>query len=813
MLRHFFVTAIRNLNKYKFYTFINIFGLTVGITACLVIMLFVGFELSYDRHNVNADRVFRIDRELRFGLNHQHSAATHAAMAEALVREFPEVERAARLCADGSHKFKKDTESLVEWRIVWADNDLLNILTIPFVEGNPENALSDPNTMIVSEEFARRSFPDESALNKIMIMDEKTAYKITGVYKDFPEASHIHFRIFLSMAGLESAKQDEWLGGPFINYVLLRKDADPYAFEAKLLLLITKYIKPQAEQNFGKDFVDKIFTDENLMRYSLRPLLDIHLYSQMENELEGNGDITYVYLLSTIALFILVIAGINFMNLTTARSSTRAREVGIRKVMGSTRGALIRQFLAESIILSIISFALAICLTSFVLPFFNTLANKQLMLPWDSIVLLLALIPFALIIGILAGAYPAFVLSSFQPITVLKGKLTKGTKAAYIRMGLVVFQFSISIFLIIATVTVYRQLEHIRNRKLGFDKEQVFLIRDVFDLSDRLPSVKAEIEKNSYIKSGSITSYFPGPNSARQSPLAWVKGSPESINDASTIEKWIVDYDYISTLGMKIVEGRNFSRDFPSDSSAVILNETAIRILDIDGDPIGKEICIKTGVAGSSPDDYETWTIVGVVGDFNFNSFKETIEPLGLFFGQSNGFISFRIEAGKTEEAVAGISEIWKKMMPGQPFNYGFLDQTFDRMFDFEQRLGVLFSIFAGLAIIIACLGLFALTAFIAEQRTKEIGIRKVMGASISSILFLLSSQFGKLILIAFILTVPLTAYGVHWWLQQYAYRVEIGILIYLGAGFLALLLGLFTMGYQSVKAANMNPVSALRSE
>ncbi len=813
MFRHFFVTAVRNLNKYKFYTFINIFGLTVGITACLVIMLFVRFELSYDRHNVNAERIFRIDREVHFGLNHDRQAATHAAMAEAMVREFPDVELAARLCSNGSKKFKKDEESLVEWRIIWADNDILRIFTIPFVEGDGQNALNEPNTMVVSEEFAKRFFPDESALNKVLIMDEKTAYKITGVFKDFPEASHIHYRVLLSMAGLEEAKQDEWLGGPFINYVLLRTGADPKAFEAKLPLLVSKYVTPKAAQTFGSDFVEKFFADGNLLRYTLRPLLDIHLYSQLENELEGNGDITYVYLLSTIALFILVIAGINFMNLATARSSTRAREVGIRKVMGSTRRALVLQFLAESIILSFISFVLAICLTSYVLPMFNTLANKHLTIPWNSELLMLALIPIAILIGIMAGAYPAFVLSSFKPIEVLKGKLTKGTKAAWVRMGLVVFQFSISIFLIIATITVYRQLNHIQNRKLGFDKEQVLVIRDVFDVGDMLPAVKMELEKNSFIKSGTITSYFPGPNSARQTPLAWLKGTSDMLYGSFNFEKWLVDYDYIPTLGMEIKKGRNFSREFPSDSSAVILNETAIRNLGIGDDPIGKQICVQKEGPGVSQDDCETWTIIGVIGDFNFNSFKEDIAPLGLFFGQSNSFISFRIETENTEEAIASIEATWKKMMPGQPFNYGFLDETFARLYDFEQRLGKLFGIFSGLAIIIACLGLFALTAFITEKRTKEIGIRKVMGASINNILVLLSAQYSKLILLAFVITIPLAIYSVHWWLRQYAYRVDIGVLVYLSAGLTTFLLGIITMGFQTFKAANTNPVKALRSE
>lgn len=817
MIKHFLIIAVRNLRKHKFYTLINVFGLTIGITACMVILLFVRFELSYDRHHEHAERIYRVEREVQFGINYDKQAATHAPLAETMLQEFPEVEAAARFRWDGSHKLRYGTNNFVETRIVYTDNDLFRIFTIPFLEGNPATCLVNPNTMVVSREFANRIFPGESALNKMLVLDDKTTYEITGIFEDIPDANHFHYSVFLSMAGLEESKKNEWLGGPFVNYILLHKGADPKALEAKLPILITKYVLPQASQAFGADFVNEFFTAGNKLNYSLKPLLDIHLYSHLENELDPNGDIAYVILFSSIAIFILVIACINFMNLTTARSVTRSREVGVRKVLGSGKNELIRQFLAESIILSLISFLLAVFLTGAVLPAFNNLANKHLSLPWNSDLMTIYLIPVAILIGILAGLYPAFVLSSFKPIDVLKGKVIKGTHSGRVRMGLVVFQFFISIFLIINTLTIYKQLNHVQNINLGFNKDQVLLIRDVYDLDyNSLQTVKTEIEKNAFIRSGTISSYFPGPESARQTPLMWLLGASSILDNSFNFEKWMVDYDYIPTLGMTITEGRNFSRDFPSDTSAVILNETAIKNLGIADDPIGRIICVSNEDPEKMADDDESlekWTIVGVVGDFTFNSFQENIAPLGLFFGKSNSTVAFRFDSKNTGQVIETIRDTWHSMMPGQPFNYTFLDENFAKTYDFEQRLGKLFGVFTGLAIIIACLGLFALTAFVTQQRTKEIGIRKILGARVSDILVLLSGEFNRLILLAFIIAVPFAWYSINWWLQHYAYKTQVGISVYLGAGLIVLFLGLATMAFQSAKAANANPVDSLRTE
>ena len=816
MLRNFLIIAIRNLQKYRFYTFINVFGLTIGITACLVILLFVRFELSYDKFNVNADRIYRVDWEIFFGETHTYKAAATPPMAEAMVRDYPEVEAAARFRYWGAFLFKRTIENTVEWRVIYADNDIFKIFTIPFIAGNPDNALKEPNTMVISEKCAAQFFPDENALGKILIKDNKTAYKITGIFKDLPENSHFHYRMFLSMEGLAESKNNYWIGGPFNTYLLLHKGADPKALEAKLPEMVEKYLVPQASSVFGATFMNDFKAGGNKLILRLRPLLDIHLHSNLQNELEGNSDIAYVYLLTAIALFILIIACINFMNLATARSVNRAREVGIRKVLGSNRIHLIIQFLAESIILTSLSFIIALALTYFVLPVFNNLTELHLTLPWKNITILLLIILSAIVVGVMAGIYPAFILSSFQPAKVLKGKLSKGHKSFFFRSALVIFQFFISIFLIIATIALYQQMNYIQTKKLGFKKEQILIIRDVYNAGNKLPIIRDEILKNSFITSGTISSYFPGPNSGRNTPLIWKYGADPTPENSVTGEKWAVDYDYIPTLGMEIVTGRNFSKDFPSDSTAVILNETAVRMLDIQDDPIGQKISLLKNSPDNSQDrkNQETWTVIGVVKDFNFESLRESVGPLGLFFGtDSRSFLTFRYDTKNTQQVIETIKKVWKTMAPGEPFSYSFLDQDFQKMYTSEQKLGKLFAIFSGLAIVIACLGLFALTAFTTEQRTKEIGIRKAMGASIHNIILLLSKEFSRLILIAFVLATPLAWYGVYLYFEQYAYKTQIGILVYCGAGLFAFLLAFLTMGYQSIKAANTNPVNALRSE
>lgn len=815
MIGNYLTLAIRNLRKYRFYTLINVLGLTTGITACLVIFLFVRHELSYDRFHERADDIVRIDWEVQFGGQHTYNAALTPPMAAAFVREFEEVEAAARLRYSGSFQFKREVENLVVPGVVYADNDLFKIFSYPFVAGNPEFALTHPNSLVITESAAARFYPNENALGKTLIKDNQTLYTITGIIRDIPENAHFHYDIFLSMEGLSESKNENWIGGPFNTYLLLRKGTDPTAFEKKLPLIANKYVLPHATAVLGNSFMDDFMQEGNHLTLHVMPLTDIHLYSHLRNELEGNGDIKYVYLLSIIALFILVIAGVNFTNLATARSVKRAREIGIRKVMGSGRTSITIQFLSESIILSLISFCIALAITDVTLPLFNRMTGAHLMIPYSNPLLAGSLILVALGVGIAAGLYPGFVLSRYKPTEVLKGKIIRSDGSSFLRSGLVVFQFTISIFLTIATLAIIAQMRYMQRTDLGFKKEQVIRMVDVINAGDQLVVFRDEMLKNPMLKNATISSYFPGPGSARNTPLIWQYGSEPRPDNSVNIEKWLVDYHYVETLGMQVIAGRNFSPDFPSDSSGVLINQSAAYRLGLGDNPVGQRLSLFRENPDGSQDrsQLESFTIIGILKDFNYESLRENVQPLGLFFGRSRGSIAFRYETHQTDQVIGALESTWKRIAPGEPFNYTFLDEDFQKTFSTEKKLGNIFTLFSGLAIVIACMGLFALTAFTAEQRTKEIGIRKVMGASEHQIVQLLAMSFGKLILISMVLAVPLAALGISWYLQQYAYRTEISIGLYLKAGLLAFLLGTITIGYQSLKAARANPVDSLKHE
>lgn len=816
MFRLSLALAIRNLTKRSFYTLINVFGLTIGLTACLVIMVYVVAELSYDKFNTNADRIVRVDWDLRFGENTAYNAAVTPPMAAVLSRDYPEVEAAARLRYMGSFQFSHEEYSATEWRVVYADNDLFKIFTLPFVAGDAASALTDPNSIVITRSCAEQFFPGADALGKILLKDNNVPYKVTGIVEDIPETSHFHFRMFLSMEGLDESKNGNWIGGPYNTYVLLRNAGDASTLEAKLPGMVEKYVLPQAEVMLGSTFIEDFKSGGNKLILHLRPLLDIHLHSHLRNELEPNGDIDYVYLLSAIAVFILLLACINFMNLSTARSAERAREVGIRKVLGSKRVSLSAQFLSEAVILTLVSFILALTFTSMILPLFNLYTGLHLSVPYNNWVLNGSLLLAAIVIGLISGSYPAFILSSFKPVNVLKGKLTVGRESISLRSVLVVFQFFVSIVLIIATIALTQQMNFLRGRRLGFNKEEVILLHDVKNIGSQLSVIRDQMVDNNLIVDGTVSSYFPGPGSARNTPLMWKYGEEPNPDNSVNAEKWSVDYDYITTLNMEIIEGRNFSRDFPSDSSAVILNETAVRRFGFTDSPIGQKISRFRDNPDGSQDKskIETWTIIGIVSDFNFESLRQGVAPLGLFFGtESRGFLALRFHSSDPRQVIDHLQSKWKAILPGEPFNYSFLSDDFQRFYSSEEKLGGLFVAFSLLAIIIACLGLFALTAFSAERRTKEIGIRKVLGADVRSVLLLLSSEYSRLVLYGFIIAAPLAWFGIDRYLEQYAYKTQISLLIYPAALLIALVLAGLTTTYHAFKAASANPVNALKTD
>jgi putative ABC transport system permease protein len=813
MLQNYFTIAFRNLRKQRFYTLINITGLAVGVASCLIIVLFVLNELSYDKHYTDHERLYRVQAEIKFGDNHLLLAVAPAPLADALRRDLPEVEVSARLWNHNTSIFRRGEESFKEPASVFADSSFFKVFDIPFVAGDPASALTEPNSMVVSRKAAEKYFPNESALNQTLVSNDGKSWKITGVMETLPINSHFYFDFMMSLVTIEYNKDDNWLSNNFNTYIKLRKGVDPKALEAKLPKMIDTYAGPQARAALGADFtMEKFRASGNKLEYTLIPVTDIHLNSDRIAEFEANSDITYVYIFATIAIFILVIACINFMNLSTARSSNRAKEVGIRKVMGSLRSHLIRQFLAESVLLSVFSFVVAITIAWLAMPMFNELAGKELSIPFGSFGFWGLIFTGALATGVLAGLYPSFFLSAFSPVNVLKGNIALGTKSGVVRGALVVFQFWISIVLVVGTIAVNRQLNYIQTKKIGFNKDQVIVIKDAYALKDQLQSFKNEVEKDSRIISGTISSFLPVSGTARGDNTHWPEGKSPTDENMVSIQTWEVDYDYVKTLGINIKEGRDFSRDFPSDSAGVILNEAAVKMFGYQGDPIGKKI-VTFANNTTDPDELRASTIVGVVQDFHYESLRQNIGPVALFLEPSSGRISFRFESKNTQDVIQTIESQWRKFGPGLPFDYSFLDEDFGNMYSAEQRLAGVFTVFAVLAIIIACLGLFALTAFTAEQRTKEIGIRKVLGASVSGIVVLLSKEFGKLILIAFILAAPIAWFGIDKWLESYTYKTEIGVWVYLLAGLAAFLIAWLTMSFQSIRAALANPIKSLRSE
>lgn len=816
MLRNYFTIAFRNLKKQSFYSLINILGLAIGIASCLIIVLFVVNELSYDRYHVDADRIYRVNCEIKFGANHLNLAVAPAPMADALRRDYPEIEHSARFWNGGSVLVKRVDQNIKETEVVYADSSIFSVFTIPFLQGNAAQVLRDPNTMVISQRAAEKYFPGENPIGQTLIIENKDNYKITGVYENIPTNSHFHFDMMLALVSTDYNKDQNWLSNNFSTYIKLRKGSNYKDLEAKFPKMIDTYAGPQARLALGDDFtMEKFRASGNKLEWTLMPLTDIHLHSDLTAELGVNSDITYVYLFGAVALFILGIACINFMNLSTARSANRAKEVGMRKVMGSLRSHLVRQFLTESILLALFSLFIGVLIAWLALPVFNDLADKDLNLPLGNSLFWMIAFASSIFIGILAGVYPSLFLSAFKPVNVLKGNLALGMKSGAVRSALVVFQFSISIVLIIGTIAVNYQLSYIQNKKIGFNKDQVIVIKDAYGLGNQLQSFKEEVLKDSRIASGTISGFLPVSGTSRNDNTYWPFGSQPTQDNMVSLQCWRVDYDYVKTLGMKIKLGRDFSKEFRSDSSAVIVNEAALNLFGYKADPLGKKISTFKGDTKNDiiPGITDDFSVVGVVEDFHFESLKQNITPVALFLSKSTGLISFRFEAKDTKEVITSIEKTWKSIAPDMPFSYSFLDQDFGKMYSSEQRLGKIFVVFAGLAIVIAGLGLFALTSFTAEQRTKEIGIRKVLGASVSSIVVLLSKEFGKLILISFIIAAPLAWWCVDWWLKSYTYKTEIGVMVYLLAGVSAFLIAWLTIGYQSIKAATNDPVRSLRSE
>lgn len=805
MFKNYFKIAVRNLARSKGFTAINVLGLALGIATCLLIVVFVQNELSYDRYNKNADQIVRVTFKGVMESGTIKEANVMPPVAAAFKKDFPEVLEATRIRPNGTHKITYKDRTFKDDNMAFADSNFFRVFTIPLIKGNESTALMEPNTVVMSAASAKKYFGDENPIGQtITFPNDKAALKVTGVFDKVPENSHFHFDILASMASLPEARNPSWMQSNFFTYLLLPKGYDYRKLEAKLPQEVEKYIGPQLQQAMGTTLAE--FKQKgNSLSFQLQPITDIHLKSDLTGDMEPYGNLQYVYIFGAVAVFMLLIACINFMNLSTAGAGKRAREVGIRKVMGSLKKQLVFQFLLESLLLTTISLIIALALVYAALPLLSNFAGKVLHFnllgsPW----VLPALLLFGLFTGLLAGSYPAFFLSSFNPISVLKGRFTSGKKTVSLRSALVVFQFFISVGLIIGTMVVYNQLNYIHNKNLGYNKNQVLIIENSWALGQNNTAVlKQQLLQDSRVQNASTSGYLPAGNSWGNN--YFVYPDAKSTDLAKTL-RYEVDENYIATLGMQVIKGRNFSKAYGADSTAIIINETAARAFGWKDNVEGHTLS-HTENDGTK----QTYHVIGVVKDFNFRSLHEAITPLVMTLGTGTGDIIVKVNTADVTGMLTTIRNKWSAFKVEEPFSYSFLDDRYNNTYKAEQNIGNILGIFAGLTILVACLGLFALAAFTAEQRTKEIGIRKVLGANITGLVSLLSKDFLKLVAIAFIISSPVAWYVMHNWLQSFAYRITIGWYIFAVTGILVVVVTLLTVGYQGIKTALANPIKALK--
>ena len=800
MLHNYIKLAFRNIMKYKFFSAINIMGMSIGIAACLVILLYVVDELSYDRFHANADRIYQVGLHGKIGGQDILVANTCPPMAETLVTEVPGVEQATRIASFwGAPILKYGDKAFTEEKIFHADSNFFSFFSYRLLEGDAGTALLEPNSVVLTKSIATKYFENENAIGKLIAIGGDHTYKITGVTDDPPLNSHFIFKVLLSSPSVEQLERNEWLNNFLYTYFILDENTSLASVEEKFNDLVIKYVGPEVERFMGVS-IKQLEEQGGAYGYFTTALTDIHLRPRTRDGLEPAGNIMYVYFFGGIGIFIILIACINFMNLSTARSAGRAKEVGLRKTLGSLRGQMVRQFLAESILYSFIAVLLALVLCYFILPQFNLLSGKQLgMTVFGDPVLIASIIALIIFVGVVAGSYPAFYLTSFSAVEVLKGKIRAGMRSKGVRSTLVVFQFALSIFLIIFTGIVYQQINYMQQRNLGIDKRNVLVLPNAGRLGEHRNAFKNALgQQTGIVKSSYTNNSFPGVNSTT------VVKSAGSEQD-HLIGIYYADFDHQDVLKFELKAGRYFSRDFPSDSSAVLLNEAAVQEFGF-ANPLEEEIIF------SDDGKPEKLRIIGVYKDFNFESLKSKIRPLAIRLTNESYQLMIRY-SGNPLQAVSTVEKIWKQTVPGEPFDYNFLDENFDELFRSEQRMGQLFTVFSGLAIFIACLGLFALAAFMAEQRTKEIGIRKVMGASTTGLTLMLSREFTKLVIISFVPAAVAAWFVVDSWLSGFAYRVDVNPWIFVASGLIATAIAWFTVSFQSIKAAASNPVNSLRYE
>ncbi len=816
MIQNNIKLALRSLLKQKVYTLINIFGLAVGIASCILIVLFIQNEFSYDKFFKDHDRIYRMSLERIYPNHSTYYAVVPHSFAGVAKESFDEIEAVTIASRNTNVELtyinqREEEVRFDEEMILAADSLFFKVFDFKILKGKTENLLAIGSEMAVTEDFAKRYFGDDDPIGKLIRLGENLEFTVTSLLADLPQNSHFKFSAIISNEAIPFFKQENFTGFSAYTYFKLKEKADPKSLEARIPTLVDKYAAGQIERELGKSW-EEYRNAGNGYRYFLQPLNDIHLYpTYLEAQMKPSGNINSVYILIAVAFLILGIACVNFMNLATARSGERAKEVGIRKVMGSHKPQLIKQFLTEATLLSALGVFLAVVIAFVVIPYFNSLTERNLSLPLDlgSVLVVFGIILF---VGLLAGVYPALVLSSFKPVEVMKGQFTAGQQGKWIRNGLVIFQFWISIILIIGTLVIRDQMRFIQNSSLGFDKEHVLVVERGFSFGPQnLKTFVEEVRSMPEVDNAAVAFASPG----QEATFFGVQFQPEGSSEILTTKSMVVADGVLETLGFEILDGVGFSEE-TNDSLYVLLNETAVKVMGI-SDPIGSKL-LETQ---DGPDGNVTIarTIIGIVKDFNFISLRDEITPLVIqnteSFGTNIGgqYVFVRVKPNQIQSAIEGIEAKWKAIAPEQAFKFSFLDENLDNQYKQEQQMGRIFSIFSILAIFVSCIGLFALSAYITSLRTKEIGVRKVLGASVGSVVLMLSKDFTKMIMIAYLLAVPIAWLVMEkWWLQNFAFRINMTFWTILLSGISVLLIAWLTVSFQSVKAALANPVDSLKS-
>ncbi len=816
MLKNYLKVAFRSLIKQRVYSTINIAGLAIGIASALLIALYVQYEFSFDKFIENSENIYKVSLERKYPNHATFYATIPHSYSEAMGHDIPEVKQVTRLSAVNNNVVVTYKDGLGEQKlfeedfVVTADSNFFTFFHLPFVKGDPSSVLHNPNDIVITETTAKKYFGNEEPVGKTLDFFG-LSFKVSGVCKDLPTNSHMRFNVIGNMSAIPFFKQPNYIGFSAYVYVALNPGTDYKIVESKIPKLVDTYASAQIEHNLGKSWED-YKKEGNGYRYFLQPLTSIHLDpTNLETKMEPGGSISFMYFLISVAVLLVVIACINFMNLATARSAERAREVGVRKTMGSLKGQLVGQFLSESMLISLIAMALAIVIIQLVLPAFTQLTERPLVLIFEPFSAF-GLLALALFIGFLAGSYPAFVLSSFNPVVVMKGTFTSSGKGSWLRNSLVIFQFTISIILIVGTLVVQQQMNYIQNKSLGFDKEQMLVVERAFALGNaqKAQTFVEEVRRLPEVSAASGSQALPG----RETDFFGAFFQPEGSSEILSTKAMVVADDLIETLGIQLVDGKLFAEGV-NDSLNVLLNESAVKAMGLEN-PIGRKLAnVQAQPDGSNRT--VTFTVIGIVKDFHFQSLRDMITPLVLqnteTAGRNIGVVMARIKPGQYKSAIERIEEKWKAIAPEQPFRYLFLDENFNAQYKGEQQAGQMFAIFASLAILVACVGLFGLSAYTAQLRTKEIGIRKVLGASVNSIVMLLAKDFTKMVVMAFVIAAPMSWYVMTQWLERFAYRVNLSPVTFVAAGVITLAIAWFTVSFQTIKAAIINPVNSLKSE